>query len=72
MDIVFKTTEAKECKTLMVGQYKLTKYACAGQAGTSEQTSIYHKVASTSTSCLEAPPSIYRLLMKGKFDIYLL
>ena len=65
-------TEGCQNWTVLPDESKLTKYACAGQAGTSEQTSIYHKVASTSTSCLEAPPSIYRLLMKVKFDIYLL
>ena len=32
----------------------------------------YHKVASTSPSCLEAHAGFFRLSMKGKFDVYLL
>ena len=33
---------------------------------------IYHKITSTKTSCLEAHPDFFRLLMKGKLDSYVL
>ena len=32
----------------------------------------YHKAAKRSTSCLVAHPGIFRLLMKGKFEVYFL
>ena len=32
----------------------------------------YRRIANKSTSHLVAPPRIFRLLMKGKFDAYLL
>ena len=32
----------------------------------------YCKVANRNTSHLVAPPRIFRLIMKGKFDVYLL
>ena len=32
----------------------------------------YRKVASSNTSCLEAQAGIYKLLMKGSFDAYVL
>ena len=34
--------------------------------------SIYHKVVSNNTSCLEAHSGFFRLSIKGKFDVYLL
>ena len=34
--------------------------------------SIYPKVVSSSTSCLEAHAGFFRLSMKGKVDVYLL
>ena len=37
-----------------------------------DQTNAYCKVASINTSCLEAPFTVYRLLMKGTFNVYLL
>ena len=33
---------------------------------------LYHKVASYNTSCLEAHAGFFRLLMKGIFDPYVL
>ena len=36
------------------------------------QKDIYRKVTNRSTSRLVAPSRIFRLLMKGKFDVYLL
>ena len=34
-------------------------------------TTVYLKAANRSMSCLVAPQRIFRLLMKGKFDVYL-
>ena len=34
------------------------------------QFDVYHKVASSNMSCLEAHEGLFRLLMKGIFDPY--